>query len=353
MCNRLHNDAYLMRLFFLKYVIGYTCEGRKNNMATIKDVAKLANVSVATVSRYLNKSGYVGDQAKQAIEQAIATLEYRPNQIARSLTKKQLKTIGLIVPDITNPFFPELARAIEDVALKEGYTVILCNSDEQREKELQYIESLQQKYIAGFIIATNQLPKEQYRSLNVPVVLLDRVLDADLPSVTSQNELGAKMAVDYLIEKQAQEILFISGPNDLEPVQQRLAGFKKATVGMTIHIYESPFDFIAAEKVAFDALRKHPTVDAVFASSDIIAFGVLKAANKLKIAVPKDLQVIGFDGIALGEIVTPGLTTIAQDIYALGETAANMLVTLIKGEILQQEQEMIATKLVIRETTKE
>ena len=322
-------------------------------MATIKDVEKLANVSVATVSRYLNNSGYVGGQAKQAIEQAVQTLDYRPNQIARSLSKKQLQTIGLIVPDITNPFFPELARAIEDIALKEGFTVILCNSDEQREKELRYIESLQQKYIAGFIIATNQLPKEMYRSLNVPVVLLDRVLDADLPSVTSQNETGAMMAIDYLLEKQAKEILFISGPSDLEPVQQRLAGFKKATAGMTTHIYESPFDFVAAEKIAYDALQKHTSVDAVFASSDIIAFGVLKAANSLKIDVPNDLQVIGYDGIALGAIVTPGLTTIAQDIYALGETAANMLVTLIKGETLQQEHQMIATKLVIRETTKE
>ena len=322
-------------------------------MATMKDVAKRANVSVATVSRFLNNSGYVGEQAKQAIEQAIQALDYRPNQIARSLSKKQLQTIGLIVPDITNPFFPELARAIEDVALKEGFTVILCNSDEQREKELHYIESLQQKYIAGFIIATNQLPKEQYRSLNVPVVLLDRVLDADLPSVTSQNERGAVMAVDYLLEKQAREILFISGPNDLEPVQQRLAGFKKATAGMKTHIYESPFDFVAAEKVAYEALKNHATVDAVFASSDLIAFGVLKAVNRLKIAVPNDLQVIGFDGIALGEIVTPGLTTIAQDIYALGETAATMLVGLIKGETLQQQHQMIATKLVIRETTKE
>ena len=322
-------------------------------MATIKDVAKLANVSVATVSRYLNSSGYVGGQAKQAIEQAVQTLDYRPNQIARSLSKKQLQTIGLIVPDITNPFFPELARAIEDVALKEGFTVILCNSDEQHEKELRYIESLQQKYIAGFIIATNQLPKDTYRSLNVPVVLLDRVLDADLPSVTSQNEMGALMAVQYLIEKQAKEILFISGPNDLEPVQQRLAGFKKGAANMTTHIYESPFDFNAAEKIAYDALQKHSSVDAVFASSDMIAFGVLKAANSLKIDIPNDLQVIGFDGIALGAIVTPGLTTIAQDIYALGETAANMLVTLIKGETLQQEHQMIATKLVIRETTKE
>lgn len=324
-------------------------------MATMKDVAKLANVSVATVSRHLNSSGYVGSKARQAIEQAILELRYKPNQIARSLSTKQMHTIGLIVPDITNPFFPELARAIEDTALKEGYTVILCNSDEQAEKELQYIETLQQKYIAGFIIATNQLKKEQYLQLNAPIVLLDRVIDSDLPSVTSQNQYGAEMAVRYLLDRNVNEVAFFSGPKNLQPVQQRLAGFKQAIQdkNITTHIFESPFQFMEAEKIAYEALKAHPTIDAVFASSDMIAIGVLKAAHKLGLNIPQDLQIIGFDGIAIGEIVTPGLTTIAQNIYALGETATNMLIKQIKGETLEQEHVTIKPSLLVRETTKE
>ncbi|MEK4629175.1 MAG: LacI family DNA-binding transcriptional regulator [Solibacillus sp.] len=324
-------------------------------MATIKDVAKLAEVSVATVSRYLNNSGYVGAKAKQSIEGAIEELNYKPNQIARSLSTKQMHTIGLIVPDITNPFFPELARAIEDTALKEGYTVILCNSDEQAKKELHYIEMLQQKYIAGFIIATNQLPKEKYVQLNAPIVLLDRVLDSDIPSVTSQNQYGAELAMNYLITKQAKEIAFFSGPKNLEPVQQRLKGFKQAIEdkNITTHIFESPFDFVEAEKIAYVALKKYRTIDAVFASSDMIAIGILKAAHKLGIRIPEELQVVGFDGIAIGEIVTPGLTTVAQNIYALGETATKMLIQQIKGDVLAQEHVVIEPKLIVRETTKE
>ncbi len=324
-------------------------------MATIKDVAKLAAVSVATVSRYLNDSGYVSAEAKKAIEQAIAALNYKPNHIARSLSKKQMQTIGLIVPDIMNPFFPEIARAIEDTALKEGYTVILCNSDEQAQKELQYIETLQQNYIAGFIIATNQLPKEHYHQLNLPVVLLDRVIDSSVPSVTSQNEYGAQLATAHLVSKGAKEIAFFSGPRQLEPVQQRLAGFMKETANenMKTHIFESSFDFLEAEKVAYEALQQNPAIDAVFASSDIIAIGVLKAAHKLGKEVPADLQIIGFDGIALGEMITPAITTVAQNIYALGESATKMLIRLIRGESLVQEHVTIAPNLVIRQTTKE
>lgn len=324
-------------------------------MATIKDVAKLADISVATVSRYINKNGYVSSKSKLAIEKAIHELNYKPNQIARSLSTKQMHIIGLIVPDISNPFFPELARAIEDTALKEGYTVILCNSDENAEKELHYIETLQQKYIAGFIIATNQLPIEQYRKLNVPIVLLDRVLEIDLPSVTSKNQQGAETAIHYLIDRHVKEVAFFSGPKNLEPVQQRLAGFKKGIFEKNLksHIFESPFDFLEAEKIALEALVKYPTIDGVFASSDMIAMGVLKAAHKLGIRVPEELQIVGFDGIAIGEIVTPGLTTVAQNIYALGEAATKMLVQQINGETLQHKHITIEPSLIIRETTKE
>ena len=324
-------------------------------MATIKDVAKMANVSVATVSRCLNGNGYVGLKSKEAIEQAIRALDYKPNLIARSLSTKQMQTIGLIVPDIMNPFFPELARAIEDTALKAGYTVILCNSDEQAEKEIHYIESLQQKYIAGFIIASNQLTNEQYCKLNVPIVLLDRVFENDVPSVTSNNQFGAEIATNYLLTRNVKELAFFSGPKNLEPIQQRLTGFSQAVAEKNIktHIFESLFDFLHAEQSAFEALSKYPTIDAVFASSDVIAMGVLKAAHKLGIRVPDELQVIGFDGIAMGEIVTPSLTTVAQNIYALGEAATKMLVQQIKGEPLLEKHITIEPNLIVRGTTKE
>lgn len=322
-------------------------------LTTIKDVAKLAGVSVATVSRYLNGSGYVGEKAKLAIEQSIKQLDYVPNQVARSLSKKQANTIGLIVPDIMNPFFPELARAIEDTALKEGYTVVLCNSDENQEKEQRYIQSLQKTYIAGFIIATNGL-HNTYEQLKVPTVLIDRFTEGDIPSVASENELGARLAAQHLLAKGAKHIGFLSGPQQLEPVKKRLQGFQEGLGDVKLTaIAESAFHYKEAETAAYKMLADNPEIDSIFASSDILAVGVLKAATALGRKVPEDLQIIGFDGISLGEMLTPPLTTIAQDIYSIGEKATQMLIQQIDEKPLEQLHVTIAPTLIVRSSTKE
>lgn len=324
-------------------------------MTTIKDVAKHAGVSVATVSRYLNKKGYISEEAKKNIETSIKQLNYRPNQVARSLSTKRMQTIGLIVPDIMNPFFPEIARAIEDTALKEGYTVILCNSDEQAHKERQYIETLKQKYIAGFIIATNQLEREYYTGLNVPLVLLDRITDGKAPSVSSHNKNGAVLGTDYLVSCGVKEIACISGPQNVVPAYERTQGFLKAVEGLNIktHVVESPFHFKEAEKTAFDLLSAHPGIDGIFAGSDVIAIGVQRAIHRLGLSVPDDIQIVGYDGISLGEMVTPSLTTVDQNIYQLGETAVKMLLKIIEGQELDKEHVMIAPSLIVRDSTKE
>lgn len=322
---------------------------------TIKDVAKQAGVSVATVSRYINSKGYISEEAQCLIKLAIEELNYKPNQIARSLSKKQMTIIGLIVPDITNPFFPQLARAIEDTALKRGYTVILCNSDEQAAKEQQYIDSLQQSYIAGFIIATNQLNERTYKQLNVPVVLLDRGQGSEILSVITNNHIGAKIGTEYLLQCGATQIACISGPSHLEPAKERVAGFLQAMQGQERQaiIVESPFHFEDAERIAKQLLTEHPEIDGIFASSDIMAIGVMKAAAKLGIQMPEQLQLVGFDGISLGEMVTPSLTTVAQNIYKLGETATMMLLDQIEGhEVITQNVE-IQPQLIVRHTTKE
>ncbi|KGR85053.1 LacI family DNA-binding transcriptional regulator [Lysinibacillus odysseyi] len=324
-------------------------------MATIKDVAKHAGVSVATVSRYLNKKGYVSEEAKNKIEVSIKQLDYRPNDIARSLSTKRMQTIGLIVPDITNPFFPEIARAIEDTALLEGYTVVLCNSDEQVHKERHYIETLKQKYVAGFIIATNQLEREYYTGLNVPLVLLDRITDSQIPSVSSRNKNGAALGTEYLLSCGVKEIACISGPQDVVPAFERTQGFLKAVEGLDIktHIVESQFHFKEAEKAAFELLSAHPGIDGIFAGSDIIAIGVQRAVHRLGLSVPNDIQIVGYDGISLGEMVTPSLTTVDQNIYQLGETAVKMLLNIIKGKSVDNEHVIIDPSLIVRDSTKE
>lgn len=323
-------------------------------MANIRDVAKQAGVSVATVSRYLNKKGYVGKASKEVIEQTIKALNYKPSLVARSLSTKQTKYIGLIIPDIMNPFFPELARAVEDMALSHGYTVVLCNSDEKAEKELHYIETLKQKYIAGFIITTSRLDALHYESLDLPVVALDRMIHESIPTVSSDNKEGAYIGTKHLIEQGCRHIVCLRGPKGVGPADDRLAGFIKAVSGNDIHteIVNCPFQFEAAEKITKELLKEQPNVDGIFASSDVSAAGALKAAYSLGIPVPEQLQIIGFDNINLSEMMTPGLTTVAQDVYKMGALATQILIKMIENLPIEHKKVQVPVKLIKRGTTR-
>ncbi len=323
-------------------------------MANIRDVAKEAGVSVATVSRYLNKKGYVGQKSAAKIEQAIQKLNYKPSLVARSLSTKQTHYIGLIVPDITNPFFPELARAVEDIALTYGYTVVLCNSDGNPEKELHYIDTLQQKYIAGFIITTSSLDAHHYENLTIPIVALDRKIEGPLPTVSSQNKEGAKVGTNHLIERGCKNVICLRGPKGVGPADERLAGFIEAVQDTSIQteIIECSFQFDVAERIVKKALLGNPKIDGIFASSDVSAAGALKAAHALDLHVPNDLQIIGFDNVSLSEMTTPGLTTIAQDIYKMGAVAARMLIKTIENLPLEEKKVQIPVELIQRGTTR-
>lgn len=323
-------------------------------MANIRDVAKQANLSVATVSRYLNQKGYVSQSSKDQIEQAIQTLNYIPNSVARSLSTKQTNYIGLIVPDIMNPFFPELARAVEDVALTYGYTVVLCNSDENAEKERHYIESLKQKYIAGFIITTSSLDAGHYESLDLPIVALDRKMHESIPTVSSNNKEGAFIGTKHLIDQGCKHIVCLRGPNGVGPADDRLAGFLDAVQehDCTATVIDCPFQFETAEKTTKKLLQNYPTVDGIFASSDVSAAGALKAAYALGIRVPEELQIVGFDNISLSEMTTPALTTMAQDVYKMGAVSTRILIKTIENLPIEEKTIEIPVTLIKRGTTR-
>lgn len=323
-------------------------------MANIKDVAKYAGVSVATVSRFINKKGYVSDAAKENIEAAIIALNYRPNQVARSLSTKQTNLIGLIVPDITNPFFPELARAVEDIALSYGYTVVLCNSDEKAEKEELYIQMLTQKYVAGFIVTTNLLKAPHYEDVLVPIVALDRIINASIPTVTTDNVEGARMGTQHLLACGAKNIVCMRGPTGIGPADDRVKGFLEAIAGKDVqaHIVECPFSFESSEKVAEKMLLNDPDIDGIFASSDTSAIAALKVAQGMGRHVPNDLQIVGFDGVQLGKMVSPGLTTVAQNIYKMGAYATRMLIKMIEDTSLTEKHVIVPAELIVRGTTR-
>ncbi|WP_301107729.1 LacI family DNA-binding transcriptional regulator [Sporosarcina sp.] len=322
-------------------------------MANIRDVAQKAGVSVATVSRYLNNKGYISEEAKRVISAAIQELDYRPSLVARSLNTKQAMFIGLIVPDIVNPFFPELARAVEDVALAYDYTIVLCNSDEKIEKEIHYLNTLQQKYVSGFIVAASQADASHYTNLNVPIVAIDRRIHPSIPIVATDNREGARMGTEHLLQNGCRRLLCMKGPAGLGPADDRFSGFMDAVEGkdIEIEIVECPFQFEASEEVARTVLRQR-SIDGIFASSDISAAGAMKAAYSLGITVPDQLQIVGYDGTKLSSQLTPSLTTVAQDLYRIGALASRMVIKLIEGQELEEHEIQIPAELVIRETTR-
>ncbi len=206
---------------------------RRDSIATIRDVAKLTGVSVSTVSRYLNKSGYVNAETEQLIKAAIEKLNYAPNQVARGLAGKKTKTFALILPDISNLFFSDLARAVEDVAATYGYTVIFGNSDDQIVKEKRYIETLKQKYIDGIIFASNTFGHDDAEMLTKARHSLRRLdrgpsEQKDASVVRSKNKEGAVMAVQHLLDVGCRKIAHIYGPQHLIPAKERLIGFEQS-----------------------------------------------------------------------------------------------------------------------------
>lgn len=325
-------------------------------MATIRDVAKQAGVSVATVSRVLNSNGYVNEDTRVKVTEAIKKLNYLPNDVARSLFKRRSKMIGLILPDITNPFFPELARAVEDVANETEYTFVLCNSDNQMEKEQQYLTALKQKYIDGFIVVSSTLTTEQVHELNVPVVALDRIISPHMPSVSVQNYEGAQEAVQYLMKNGCQKVAHISGPDYVDNAHARKQGYLDMVRDKEWYVdglvVDGKYELDPAKEAATQLLEKHPDVDGIFVGNDLMAVGVLKAAEALGIKVPENLSIIGFDGIALGETTTPALTTMAQPIYDVGSKAAELLINYIEGIPSVHSNHSFGVQIIERETVK-
>lgn len=324
-------------------------------MATIRDVAMAAEVSVATVSRVMNNSGYVSEETRKKVERAVEKLNYKPNAVARSLFKKQSKTIALILPDIKNPFFPEVARGVEDLLNSREYTLLLCNSDEDIEKEINYMEMIEQKYVDGVIIVTSTLTPKHIKSAAVPVVALDRPIGENVPSVSVNNFEGARQAVRHLKSAGCKRIAHIRGPVNVINSDDRYKGYLEEVENESWfdHRYVVPgeFDVQKTAEATMRLLTENPEIDGIFAGNDYMAMGVMKAARKLGIRVPEELSVIGFDGIEMGQLTNPEMTTMAQPIYDLGKTAAELLLQIIKGKNVAKKHYEFEVELIAGQTT--
>ncbi|WP_010532023.1 LacI family DNA-binding transcriptional regulator [Lentibacillus jeotgali] len=324
-------------------------------MATIRDVAQLAKVSTATVSRVINSNGYVNEGTIKRVKEAIEQLNYFPNDVARSLFKGRSKMIALFVPDITNPFFPELARAIEDVTNRHDYTFVLCNTDSDIHKTTNYLNALQQKSADGFIIVSGSLTEDHLKNIQAPIVALDRIISTDISSVTVNNRIGSRQAVNYLRSLGCRRIAHIAGPEHVDNAIYRMRGYldevKHEDWFDSSYVVSGAYHFETAREAAVHLLTNNPRIDGIFAGNDLMGTAVLNAAASLDIKVPEDLAVIGFDGISMGERVTPALTTMAQPIYDMGAEAAEILIKQIRTPSQKVMREAFKVKLIERQST--
>lgn len=330
-------------------------------MPTITDVAALANVSIATVSRVLNDSAYVSPELRARVHQAVEQLGYRPNALARHLRRSENPTIGILIPDSKNPFFAEMAKGVEDVCFEQGFVAVLCDTDEQPSKAIGHLELLYQQRAAGFVVVSpghitphlQQLLDNGYR-----IVVVDRALSTlETDSVVSDNYGGGRQAVEHLLALGHRRIGFVISNLEHETIQGRWAGAKDAMrcAGVAIDpalVYTDGDELPGSGYEGAEFILRHnrpPT--AIFAFNDLMALGVLRYAQKHHIEVPQSLSVIGFDDMMLASYSTPSLTTILQPKYELGQKAAKILLRRIQGDESPIIQMRLPTKLIIREST--
>lgn len=304
---------------------------------TIKDIAKLAEVSIATVSKVINgKDQNISDQTRNRVLEIVEREGYIPNGIAKSLKMKKTKTIGLIMPDVTNLFFTDLARGAEDAAEEMGYSVILCNTDNKAAKEEKYLNVLKEKMVDGIIMtASESNSSNPITRFKIPMVLVDRDIDTDknVGRIMVDNEKAAYDAVIFLIEQECKNIGFISSKKTNKPSVDRLQGYERALVENGFKIDESKIflENYSVESGAKGAvsLINASEVDGICCGNDLIAIGAIKALQEQGINIPQDIKIIGFDDIYISQYMNPPLTTIKQPIYQLGEEAVKMLVDII------------------------
>jgi len=331
---------------------------------TIKDIAAKTNLSVTTVSLVLNgKSSKISEKTKELVFKTAMELQYRPNQLAVGLIKKRTKTIGLIVPDIRNNFFSTLAKGIEDECRRNDWTVILCNTSDKHERDIEYINVLASKSVDGILYcmsADSSLEKfkksyELLNKFNIPFIMVDRSFDMpDCITAKLDHVKGGYIATKYLLELGHKRIACVTGPNNLDDSNRRLVGYKKALkeAGIAFDssiIAEGNYSMESGIAAVETLIGKN--FSAIFAFNDMMAYGVYKGLKKHNLSVPTDISVMGYDDIFLSEILEVPLTTVHQPVEKLGTAAASHLIGFIEGDLKDNTIVTYPPELVIRKST--
>ena len=331
-------------------------------MANILDVAKRAGVSISTVSRVLNGRDRVNEDVVARVRQAAEELQYQPSRAARSLRAKQTTIIGLLITDIQNPFFTALVRGVEDVAQRNGFSLILCNSDEDPQKERQYIEVLCAERVAGAIVTPT---REQQRALklfqehNIPIVAVDRkVKGGEVDAVLVDNQRGAREATEHLLANGYRRVGIISGPVTTTTGRERLAGYRQALQNAGLKpdpVFErlGSFKEESGRPLAHELLDLEQPVDALFVANNLMTLGALAALNERHRRIPEEVGIVGFDEMQWSALSAISLTTVTQPVYEIGSTAAQRLFQRLQNPGAFTRQEIVlAPTLRVRDSSR-
>jgi DNA-binding LacI/PurR family transcriptional regulator len=330
-------------------------------MANMKDIAKIAGVSLGTVSHVLNNSARVREPVRKRVLEAVQAAGYQPSQLARGLRRDKTNMIGMIIPDITNPFFPGVVRGAEDVAFSNGFRLILCNTDNDHSKEMVHLNELRTFLPAGLIVIPSNFSDltaqaESYRQAGTGVVCIDRLpKNWSGDSVTADNEAGAYSAGRWLLQMGHRRLAAITGPLHLTNAQDRLDGFKRALKeeGLDLapeYVQETTFDRQGGYSKTLLLLRLIPRPTAIFAGNDMIALGALLAVRDAGLQCPQDISIMGFDDLDLAELTNPSLSSVSQSGYQLGTTAARILLDRIEHDASPAKHVILKTSLKLRDS---
>ncbi|MEJ8543865.1 LacI family DNA-binding transcriptional regulator [Brevibacillus borstelensis] len=325
---------------------------------TIYDVAREAGVSIATVSKVINNTGRISEKTRKLVLSVMKEMNYQPSVVASALTGKSTYTIGLMIPDLANPFFSGIARSIEDRGHALGYNIVICSTDYDPEKEAKYISLLLQKSVDGIILASGFENVETVRELikqKVPLAIIAREIPSlEVDTVAVDDFLGGYQAASHLISLGHRRIAIIA--RDLWSNRERMRGYRHALDEAGIdygrdveYVMESNVE--SGKALAEKLLRSADPPTAIFACNDLLAMGAIHAARRLGMSIPRDLSVVGFDNTAWASVTDPPLTTVAQPIRDMGTHVMNLLIQEINGEKKHKQRIVLLPELVVREST--
>lgn len=324
-------------------------------MVTLKEIAEKVGVTTTTVSRAINNRGYVSEETRQKIRDAMKELHYQPNELARSLSKSSTNTIGLIVPHIAHPFFTKVISHLEAAAAEKKYKLLLCNSKEKPEKEEEYLDMFISNRVSGIVICSKYIEISKLRVLDIPIVNLERPDEADAITIQCDNFQGGCLATDYLIKHGCRNLLHFGGIKGKDmPADQRARAFEQTCSAAGVHgkvllADAAVYGTMDYHRFIESAMLENPETDGVFASSDLIAAQVIQVCAKLGLSVPKQVKIVGFDDVMISEITTPAITTIHQPVREMTELAVEYITKNMKGMIVPSST-VLPVRLIERES---